>query len=63
MKIEIGDIVTVNFHGAQITLCHRAEVIYIPCATGDSWIFLDRETGVLHHVSEGCTVSTWRKTK
>jgi hypothetical protein len=52
-----GDTVSVNFHNAQFTLCRIAEVIYKPVATGDSWIFLDIETGQLHHVSEGCTIS------
>lgn len=56
-KIEVGDKVAVNFNGAQITLCHEAIVKYMPCATGDSWIFVDCHTGVTHHVSEGCTVS------
>ena len=57
MQIEKGDTVTVNFNGAQITLCHRAEVIYKPCATGDSWIVEDLETGDMHYVSEGCTMT------
>ena len=55
--IEIGDCVSVNFNGAQITLCHRATVEHIPCATGDSWIFKDNDTNQIHYVNEGCTVS------
>lgn len=56
-SLKPGDIVTVNFNNAQITLCHEAALISTPCATGDSWIFKDVRTGWLHYVSEGCTVS------
>lgn len=56
-SLKPGDIVAVNFNNAQITLCHEAELILSPCATGDSWIFKDVRTGFLHYVSEGCTVS------
>ncbi len=56
-QIHTGDIVVVNFNGAQITLCHEAEVIYKPFATGDSWIFKDLRTNEIHYVSEGCTVT------
>jgi len=55
--INIGDIVQVDFNGAQITLCRNAMVIYKPVATGDSWIFKDPVTGFEYHVSEGCTIS------
>ncbi len=55
--IKVGDIVVVNFNGAQITLCSEAEVVAIPSYTGDSWIFEDKKTGFVHYVSEGCTVS------
>ncbi len=55
--IKEGDKVIVNFNGAQITLCHEAEVLYVPCATGDSWHFRDLKTGELHYVSEGCTIT------
>jgi len=55
--IRAGDIVRVDFNGAQTTLCHRAEVIRIPCATGDSWIFRDIDSRAVHYVSEGCTIS------
>lgn len=56
-KIENGDSVTVSFNGAQYTLCSIAEVLHVPCATGDSWIFKDIEHDVIHYVSEGCTVT------
>ena len=56
-KIEIGDRVQVDFNGAQITLCRDAEVIHIPVATGDGWVFKGHDTGFLYTVSEGCTVS------
>lgn len=55
--IKEGDVVRVNFNGAQTTLCYRAKVVYKPCATGDSWVFTDLDTGLAHYVSEGCTVS------
>lgn len=55
--IEEGDTVHVNFQNAQVTLCESATVLYKPQAAGDSWIFKDDETGFVHHVSEGCTVS------
>jgi len=60
-RIEIGDIVCVNFNQAQTTLCHRAVVLYIPCAAGDDWIFKDAASGQIHYVSEFCTVSLMEK--
>jgi hypothetical protein len=60
-QINVGDIVAVNFNGAQLTLCHEARVDYMPCATGDSWQFYDLRTKKLHWVSEGCTISLIRK--
>ena len=56
-KIEVGDFVHVDFNCAQFTLCHRAEVIYMPSVTGDSWVFRDTKTGDTHYVSEGCTIT------
>lgn len=56
--LKVGDYVEVNFNNAQITLCHRAEILYIPVATGDSWHFKDLDTGQIHYVSEGCTITT-----
>lgn len=56
-RIEIGDIVSVNIHGAQITISHRAKVMYKPFSTGDSWIFEDMDNGDIHYISEGCTVT------
>ena len=55
--MRVGDTVRVDFKGAQATLAHRAEVVGMPRATGDSWIFADLSTGDLHYVSEGCTVT------
>jgi hypothetical protein len=60
--IKEGDIVAVDFNGAQYTLCRSAIVEYIPCATGDSWVFKDTETGEVHYVSEGCTVTLLKQT-
>lgn len=55
--MRVGDTVRVDFYGAQTTLAHRAELVGMPRATGDSWIFLDLSTAALHYVSEGCTVT------
>ena len=56
-KIKVGDVVKVDFHNAQITLSHKAEVIYMPCQTGDSWVFEDLNNGTIYYVSEGCTLT------
>lgn len=56
-RIELGDLVHVEFNNAQITLSNEAKVMYVPLAVGDSWIFKDLNTGFLHYVSEGCTIS------
>lgn len=55
-KIKELDIVIVNFNNAKFTLCKEARVLYVPCATGDSWIFRNLETDELIYVSEGCTI-------
>ena len=55
--IKVGDCVSVNFNGAQLTLCRSAVVEYMPVATGDSWIFKDNNTNQIHYVNEGCTIS------
>lgn len=39
--IEVGDIVQVNINSAGMTLMSKAEVLYVPCATGDCWGFKD----------------------
>ena len=56
-QIKVGDLVQVNFNGAELTLCHEAVVLNVPCAGGDSWVFRSTSDGCLHYVSEGCTVS------
>ena len=60
-SIKIGDTVGVHFHGAQMTLCNEARVIYKPCATGDSWVFEDLRTKEIHHISEGVSLTKKRK--
>jgi hypothetical protein len=57
VEIEVGDNVAVNFNGAQTTLSHSAEVLRKPVTTGDSWAFRDNNTGAIHYVSEGCTIT------
>ena len=61
-RIDVGDEVRVNFNTAQVTLCRRACVEYVPGASGDSWVFTDLDTDEVHYVSEGCTI-TKRKEK
>ena len=61
-KIEEGDVVSVNFNNAQITLCASAIVLHRPCATGDSWEFKDNKDGTIYCVSEGCTIKKCQKT-
>ena len=60
-KIEVNDLVCVNFNNAYHTLCVRAAVLSIPLSTGDSWIFKDEDNGQIHYVSEGCTVTLLSK--
>ena len=60
-RIEVGDIVHVDFNNSKFTLCSQARVEGIPVATGDSWIFNDLESNNLYYVSEGCTVSLVEK--
>ena len=62
-EIEVGDIVVVNFHNVMSTLTKRAEVLRVPHATGDSWRFKDTDKGVIHYVSEGCTITLLEKRK
>lgn len=56
-RIKVGDMVKVDFNNAQFTLCSKAIVLSIPCATGDSWIFEDVSNHQIHYVSEGCTIT------
>ena len=56
-KIKKGDHVSVNFNGAQLTLCHRAVVKSEKMSIGDTWIFYDLDTKIIHYVDEPCTVS------
>ena len=62
-QIQIGDIVSVaipNSSGSgrkYSTLIAKAEVKYMPCATGDSWIFVDLEQNEVHYISLGIIVS------
>jgi len=62
---EIGpnDVVIVSFQNSQSVLCHKATVIHQPENPGESWIFKDLETGIIHYVSEGCTVTKRKKRK
>ena len=55
--IKEGDCVSVNFNNAHLTLSFCAVVMRKPVATGDSWVFEDNNTGQIHYVSEGCTIS------
>ena len=55
--IEEGDIVEVNINCALMSLSHKAKVLKMPRATGDSWVFECQETGRIIAVSEGCTIT------
>ncbi len=59
MSIEIknGDLVSVHYHGAQMTLTPKAKVIHMLCNPGDSWVFEDIDTKTVYYVSEGCTIT------
>lgn len=56
-KINIGDIVSISFHGSKMTLSPKAKVLYIPCNPGDGWMLEDVESGDIHEISEGCTIT------
>ena len=43
-KLREGDHVSVHMHASQITLIKNAMILYVPCATGDSWGFADLDT-------------------
>ena len=62
-KIEVGDLVKVDFNGSQYTLTNFAIVLSIPAATGDSWVFKTTipDPGHLYYVSEGCTIELLEK--
>lgn len=56
-RIQEGDVVRVDFNGAQFTLSSRATVLHVPVSTGDSWIIKDAATNALTYISEGCTIT------
>ena len=60
-EIDVGDYVSINFNNAKMTLTANAEVLYRPCAVGDSWRFRDTATNQLYYVSEGCTITLLAK--
>ena len=60
-RIDVGDVVKAQIFSAQVTIVNNAEVCHVPCASGDSWVFKDAQTGSIHYVSEGCTVSLIKK--
>lgn len=66
-KIEIGDCVSVSFHGSQFTLCRKAIVMAMPIydyndkPLDNTWIFKDFDDHKIHYVSEGVTVSLIQK--
>lgn len=57
-KLELTDVVSVNFHGSKFTLCRKAILIKFPVGVGDSWVFKDVDTNQIHYISEGCTVTS-----
>lgn len=55
--IKIGDTVSVHFNNSQFTLSRKANVVFMPCGVGDCWVFEDLENGMIHYVSEPCTIT------
>jgi len=55
--INIGDTVSVHFNNAQFTLSRKAKVVFMANETGDFWGFEDLENGMIHYVSEPCTIT------
>jgi hypothetical protein len=55
--LSVNDIVSVNFHAAQITLCHRAKILFLRANLEDSWVLECLDTGSLYYVSEPCTLT------
>lgn len=55
--IKVGDKVWVDFNNAGLSLTHDAIVIRRPSLAGDSWVFKALDTGFIHAISEGCTIS------
>ena len=58
-KLQKGDIVSVNFNNARYTLCDRGVIKYMPTCSGDAWVVEDMETGLLHYITEPCTITKW----
>jgi hypothetical protein len=54
--IKEGDLVSVDFNGAQFTPCHEAKVLHRPCQTGEPWLLRSTATGSVYYVG-GCTVT------
>ncbi len=54
-KIEPGDFVRVNNNTIGMTLFSDVEVIHVPQATGDHWIFKDG-TGGICYFNEPATI-------
>lgn len=66
-KIEVGDIVAVNFHAQGFTMTRRAEVVNTPLE-GELlpvWVIKDLETTnkSVSVISEPCTVTLLEKAK
>lgn len=65
VRIEAGDMVEVHWPETnhpmeqRLVMLRSVEVIHVPAATGDSWIFR-ADSGDIYHVSEPVTV-IWRK--
>ena len=54
-----GSIVQVNINSAKMTLCGKALVLYVPVATGDSWIFKDLFKNRIVQTSEPITLTPY----
>lgn len=57
-RIEPGDIVSVDFE--TVKTLHEVTVLYVPCATGDSWHVRDQE-GTLYYIQSFCLMTMIKK--
>jgi len=54
--IEVGDIVRVNVNTQAMTLIAKAKVLNVPMQTGESWQFLDLNSGSEVWTTEPITI-------
>ena len=62
-QIQEGDIVKVKYYSQMWTLTDNGKVLNVPVSTDDSWIIEDMDTGDIHYISEGCTITKPERSK